>query len=476
MVFFVFLCIAFAVSLAPRVMAQARGEQSSSNQYTTIIRNTFEIIQRNFVEEVDQNQLFEGAMRGMLESLEDPNSSFLPESHMARLRDTTQGTFGGVGLFVTKPNRTDGSPNYLEVAAPIEGTPGWRAGLTTGDLIVKIDGESTAPLTSDEAVAMLRGHPGTEVKLNIRRGELIEFPVTLVRAIIEVPTVRYAMIGNFGYINVLTFTPRTAERVRDAIREFQGHNYQGIILDMRNNHGGLLDAAIAVSSIFLDSGPVVSIRSRTNNQVHNTRGRAIVPQNIPIVVLINRGSASASEIVAGALKDHGRAFLVGERTFGKGSVQQVYPLERAGFTLTVARYFTPSGANIDRIGIPPDREVRFPQITEADAVILNALLNSGKIADFIQNNPDAQAPEIEAFAVELNREYALGTFLLRRLIRNEQNRRTVAPLYDLDYDVQLQEAVRILEEGNFWNLIQNARTIQQLQEELQLEEQTALAS
>jgi carboxyl-terminal processing protease len=181
--------------------------------------------------------------------------------------------------------------------------------------------------------------------------------------------------------------------------------------------------------------------------------------------LINRGSASASEIVAGALKDRRRAYLVGEKSFGKGSVQQVYPLENAGFKITTARYYTPSDVNIDKIGIPPDREVKFPEYTEEDAEKLNALINANKIPEFAEKNPRAGAAQIETFAQTLEREYKLNLSLLKRLIRNELNRTSIAPVYDLEYDVQLQDAVNILQSGSYPALMRTTKTLKTLQEE-----------
>jgi len=473
-------CLIFAITMAPRAQAQSRAENSSV-QFTSTIRNVFDFIQRHYVEEVDPKNLFEGAMTGMFNSLGDPYSTFLPESEMKDLSDTTQGSFGGVGLYIsTKSNqpRPDGKPNFLEVAAPIEDTPGWRAGINPGDLILSINGEPTDVLSSDEAVARLRGRPGTEVHILIRRGEMVEFPVTLVRAVIEVPTVKHDMIGNIGYLKLITFTPMTLDRSREAINDFQSRGYKGIILDLRNNYGGLLNSAVGVSNLFFEGGVVVSTKSRiaSENQVFYARSKAIVPPDIPVIVLINRGSASASEIVAGALKDRGRAYLIGEKSYGKGSVQQVYPLDNAGFKITTARYFTPSDANIDKVGIPPDREVLFPDFTDTDASVLNSLINSGRMADFIKTNPKATSSEIEAFARVLTREFNLDVSLLRRLIRNEQNRTAIAPVYDLEYDVQLLEAVKILREGNFRSLMQTTKTLKTLQEETMRDEGLSLAS
>ena len=195
------------------------------------------------------------------------------------------------------------------------------------------------------------------------------------------------------------------------------------------------------------------------------RRTPLVPADLPVIVLINRGSASASEIVAGALKDRHRAYLVGEKTFGKGSVQQVYPLDTVGFKITTARYYTPSDVNIDKIGIPPDREVKYPEFTEADSEKLAALILDNKIPGFVAANPEANAAQVDAFARTLEREYSLDLSLLKRLIRNEQNRTTIAPVYDLEYDVQLQEAVNILRNGTYRTLMQTSKTLKELQEE-----------
>jgi carboxyl-terminal processing protease len=420
-------------------------------------------------------------MQGMLNALGNPYSAFLVESEMSDLSDTTQGSFGGVGLYISKPieARPDGKPPYVEVAAPIEDTPGWRAGINPGDLIIRINGEAIDVLSMDEVLSRLRGTPGEEVKLIIRRGEKLEFPVTLVRAIIEVSTTKFAMIDNIGYLKLLTFTPMTVPRARDAISDFKAKGYKALILDLRNNYGGLLNSAVGISGLFVEGGVVVSTKSRivTDIQTFYARGKAEVAADIPMVVLINRGSASASEIVAGALKDRGRAYLVGEKSFGKGSVQQVYPLDnnKTGFKLTTARYYTPSDVNIDKIGIPPDREIKFPDFTEADAEKLNELINANKIPGFIASKPQANAAEIDAFARQLSREYSLDASLLRRLIKNEQNRTTIAPVYDLEYDVQLQEAVKILKEENFPALMQTSKTLKTLQDEASDDEE-AVAS
>jgi carboxyl-terminal processing protease len=466
-----FIGIVFILASVPSVQAQSSTQ--NAQRYSTNLQHVFDYIQRRYVEEVDPEKIFEGAMNGMFSALGDPYSNFLPESEMADLNDTTQGTFGGVGLYITAGDlQADGTMRYVEVAAPMEDTPGWRAGVNPMDRILKIGDESTDGLTMNEVLARLRGTPGQPVTILVARGENLEFPVTIVREIIEVPTTKYAMIGDTGYLKLLTFTPMTAERAREALNYFGASNYKSLILDLRNNYGGLLQSAVDICELFLDSGLVVSIKSRiaSENMVFGAHSSALVPANIPVIVLINRGSASASEIVAGALKDRNRAYLVGERSYGKGSVQKVYAMGSTGFKLTIARYYTPSNVNIDKIGIPPDREVKYPEFTEEDAEALNRLLQSDKIPEFIAANPNADSLAITNFAQTLMRDYKLDIDVLRRLIRNEQIRKVIAPVYDLEYDIQLQEAITILKSGTYSALMRTTKTLKALQEEAVQEE------
>jgi carboxyl-terminal processing protease len=466
----VVLSLLFTFALIPG--ASAQGNTPQNRNYTTTMQNVFDFILRNYVEEVDPQVLFEGAMNGMFGALEDPYSIFLSESDMSDLSHTTQGNFGGVGLHITKATtpRPDGKPMWVEVAAPIEDTPGWRAGINPGDFIIEIDGIPTETISMDDVLGMLRGTPGEQVKMVIKRGEKMEFPVTLTRAIIEVPTVKHAMIGDTGYLKLITFTPMTADRAREAIDEFKAKNYKSLILDLRYNYGGRLDSAVDISNLFLDGGLIVRTRSRipSENRDFTARRSTAVSPDIPVIVLINRASASASEIVAGALKDRGRAYLVGENTFGKGSVQQVFPISNTGFRITTARYYTPSDVNIDKVGIPPDREVVLPEYTEEDAVKLNALINANRIPEFAAQNPQATTGQIDAFAAVLGNEFKLDQSLLKRLIRNELHRTEIAPVYDFEYDIQLQEALKILRSGDYQNLLRNAKTLKALQEESEL--------
>lgn len=470
------LFVFFAVPMASAESGDSQSEDDA-RRYAMIMQNVFDFIRENYVDDIDPKLLYEGAMQGMFEALEDPYSTFLAESDMSDLNDTTRGSFGGVGLYINKQIVPPGSdlPSFVEVASPIEDTPGWKAGINPGDLIIEIEGASTGKMSMEEVLANLRGVPGTDVTILIRRGEKLEFPVTLTRAIIEVPTVKSAMIGDIGYLRLTTFTPNTAERSREAIAGFTKSKYKGLILDLRNNYGGLLQSAIDICDIFLDGGVVVSTRSRISgdNVVFNATRRTLVNPRIPVVVLINRGSASASEIVAGALKDRGRAILVGEKSYGKGSVQQVYPLGSTGFKLTTARYYTPSDVNIDKIGIPPDREILVPELSDEEVESFSKLLESGRIRRFVKENPTADAAAIAREVKAILATYPLSQTLVSRLLRDEFNRTVIAPVYDLEYDIQLKAAVDLFGEDDWDEVLSGVKSLKQLQDEhlLEIEEE-----
>jgi carboxyl-terminal processing protease len=298
----------------------------------------------------------------------DQYTTFLISTDLMRANDTTKGTFSGIGMYISKIKSSDNALSFIQVISLIEGAPGCRAGIKQGDIIVSINGESTEGLTVDEAMARLRGWSGSSVNLIIQRGENPELPVSIKRSFIEVPTVRYSMIENIGYMKILTFTPNTPERAVDAINYFKRNNYNSIIIDLRNNRGGLLKSAVEVAGLFLEGGVVARTKSRIPiiKRVYNTRRISQVPSDIPIVVLINSGSASGSELVAGALRDRGRAYLVGENSYGKGSIQNIVSFGVIGFRVTTAYYYTPNNINIDQVGLMPDYLVIFPEFNDTE--------------------------------------------------------------------------------------------------------------
>lgn len=445
----------FVLVSTPSLLAQ--GSKPQDQRLLTIVEQVYQFIQNNYVDEVEAETLIEGALDGMFESLGDPHSAYLSADELRSLTDTTSGEFGGVGMYINKQvqNREEGVPRgggYIEVVSPIEDTPAYRAGLRAGDLIVAVEEEPTDDLSVDEVVDRLRGAPGTEVEITIRRGRSQEFPVTLERAVIQIPTVKQAMIHeDIGYLRVIQFTPYTDERVKEAVEFFRENEYSSMIIDLRNNPGGVLDGVVDVADLFFDGGLVVGTSGRVeseNVEYRATAGR-FVSEDFPIVVLIDGGSASAAEILAGALKDRDRGFLLGETTYGKGSVQQVRSIGLGGFRLTMARYYTPDGTYIDKKGIVPDEEMAEPELSDEELDSYAELRRANRITEFVQQNMEPSEAQIDRFIRQLKEEgNALSERYLRRMIRTEVNRLSNrSEVYDLEYDVVLQEAVRLIEAG-----------------------------
>ncbi len=336
-----------------------RGVASSDTyRQLNLFGDVFERVKNDYVREVPDNALVENAINGMLASL-DPHSSYMNAKEFADMQTTTRGEFGGVGLEVTMDN------GLVKVISPMDGTPAALAGVKAGDLITTIDGKSIQGLTLSEAVDKMRGPANSQLRITImRKGEKKPIELTLTRAIIRVDSVRFRADNDIAYIRLTIFNEQTEEGLERAIDQAKkqiGRRLKGIVLDLRNNPGGLLDQAIAVSDAFLEQGEIVSTRGRkaADIQRYNARAGELLP-GAPLVVLINEGSASASEIVAGALQDHRRARLIGTRSFGKGSVQTVIPLSGGSdgaLRLTTAKYYTPSGRSIQATGIDPDIQV-----------------------------------------------------------------------------------------------------------------------
>ena len=469
------VCFLLAVSQCFSQSSADSELKLSSFQYIKRFNYVFDQILQNYVDELDPKILYEGALKGMMEAIGDPYTVYLDPDSMRDMNETTSGKFGGVGLTISKPTEnTPEKPAYVEVASPVEDSPGAKAGIQSGDKIIAIEGEPTPSMTMNEVLLKLRGEIGAPVTITILRGANMKFDVTLVRALIEVPTVKYGMIEgtSIGYVRLIQFTPETPIRLQDALDKFQANNYTGLIMDLRDNGGGLLNSGVSVADKFLSEGPIVSTKSRIpteNQQFTASSSSTTVKKDIPVVVLINRGSASASEIVAGALKDYHRAYLVGERTYGKGSVQQIRYLTynySEGFKYTTARYYTPSDINIDKIGIPPDLEIsNLKKFTEDEEKKYIEMLNSNVITDLVEKNPNMSEADIALAAVKISKEYGFEERLVRRLIRVQVQRLQPAALYDLDWDLQLNEAIKIVEKGDFANLVKNTKTLKQLQEE-----------
>ncbi|MEO1014994.1 MAG: S41 family peptidase [Pseudomonadota bacterium] len=320
----------------------------------------FEQVHANYVESPEDAELIEGAINGMMSEL-DPHSSYLSADDYTRMQEQTRGSFAGLGIQVVMDTEGDDA-GYVKIVAPIDETPASRAGMQTNDLIVEIDGQDVKPLNLDESIALLKGEKGTSVSIKVLRDrDQDPFPLTLVRDIVRVEAVVSRMENDFGYVRVRTFSERAGSELKKAIRELEKETTggpKGYILDLRSNPGGLLDQAVNIADVFLEGGEIVSTRGRHPKDTLREMGRrGDLTKGKPVVVLINGGSASASEIVAGALQDRNRALLLGTKSFGKGSVQTVIPLRnglQGALRLTTARYYTPSGRSIQAQGIMPD--------------------------------------------------------------------------------------------------------------------------
>jgi carboxyl-terminal processing protease len=340
-----------STSLVP---AQA-AERKETYKLMELFAEVFEKVRADYVEPVNDEELIEAALNGMLSSL-DPHSSYLNPKGSRDMDINTKGEFGGLGIEVTMEN------GWVKVVSPIDDTPAYRAGLQPGDFVTHLDGEPVTGLSLSEAVDRMRGPVNSDIRLTVRRNGTEPFDVKLTRAVIRIQTVRSSAQGNIGYVRITQFSQSThTDLVKNMaqLKKDIGKDLAGYVIDLRNNPGGLLDQAIAVSDDFLEKGEIVSTRSRKaeDTQRFNARGGDIA-DGLPLVVLINDGSASASEIVAGALQDHRRAILLGTRSFGKGSVQTLIPLPGHGsMRLTTARYYTPSGRSIQAVGIEPDIKV-----------------------------------------------------------------------------------------------------------------------
>ena len=361
-------------------------------------------VDQEHFDDPDSEELMEGAIKGMLRTL-DPYSQFIPD--YLTFRTQNQGNYGGLGMTVGM--RED----MITVITPFKGNPASLAGVQNGDIISQIDGESTVVMTLDEAVDLLRGEPGTSVTITIIRPKVSRsIEVTITREVIRIPSVEKEIIGdNIGYIKINQFLQTTANDVDKALEEFEAHNIRGIILDLRLNPGGLLGSAVDIASDFIEAGKLVVYSQGIENR-EDFFAKGEVRDELPLIVLVDNGSASASEIVAGAIKDHSRGLVMGSKTFGKASVQKVFPLSdsKAAVKLTIARYYTPNGVNIDKIGIMPD--VETAGFSRSEMQMQFKLRNHPKIKTFVEENGDDVLEKLFA-AEHAARDDQQATRLLR---------------------------------------------------------------
>ena len=402
--------------VAGPLLAQENSQKANIYQQLDLFGDIFERIRGQYVEEVDAADLIEAAIDGMLSSL-DPHSSYLSPEDAADMRVQTRGEFGGLGIEVTQEE------GFVKVVSPIDDTPADEAGIEAGDFITHVDGDSVLGLSLDEAVGMMRGVVGSEIVITVvREGEDEPFDVTIVRDTIKLTAVRTRVEGESVVLRVTTFNDQTYSNLEAGIeKQIEAAGgidlVNGFILDLRNNPGGLLTQAIRVSDAFLDKGEIVSTRGRDpEDGVRHNANIGDLAQQKPLVVLINGGSASASEIVAGALQDHRRAIVVGTKSFGKGSVQTVMPMRGSGaMKLTTARYYTPSGRSIQALGISPDIIVEQPRrVAEDDEEATETPRRSRSEADLRGSLNNDSLTEDEILQIEADREKAEAAAKLRK--------------------------------------------------------------
>ena len=417
------------------LIAQETKRVKSTYENLDLFGDIFERIRSSYVEEIDEEKLIESAISGMLSSL-DPHSSYMAPEDFSTMQVQTRGEFGGLGIEVTQEN------GFIKVVSPIDDTPAANAGIEAGDFITKVDGESTLGKTLDEAVDKMRGPVGSEIIITVVREGIDEpFDVSIIRDTIEIKAVRARTEGKTIVLRVSSFTSKTYPNLKDSLeKEIKAagglENVNGVVVDLRNNPGGLLNQAIRVSDAFLESGEIVSTRGRAAGDAERYNATpGDLTNGKPVVVLINGGSASASEIVAGALQDHHRAIIVGTKSFGKGSVQTIIPLssDGAAMRLTTARYYTPSGRSIQSLGVSPDilvkQRVRSDEDPEKDqnfqrfeADLENSLSNDS-LTDDERNFLENERKQQEETAKMRNDDYQLSYALdvLKGLATLSQN-------------------------------------------------------
>ncbi|MEO7635233.1 MAG: S41 family peptidase [Sphingomicrobium sp.] len=421
------LALVGALALVPVTASSFAAADTTNYQELEKFMSVYERVKANYVEKVDDKTLIKGAIDGMLSAL-DPHSSYVEANDFDQLRTTTDGNYGGLGLTVSIE---DGA---VKVVAPTEDTPAWRAGVKAGDYITHINGELVYGLSLDDAVEKMRGAPGTPIKLTIvRPGRDKPLELAMNRERIELRPVKWEIKDGIGILNINTFSGNVADQTKSALLSIDkatGGKPLGYIVDLRSNPGGLLDQAVDVSDAFLEGGEVVSQRGRDKDDIERYYARpGDMAHGLPVIVLVDAGTASASEIVAGALQDHRRALVMGEKSFGKGSVQTVVQTgQQAALRLTTARYYTPSGRSVQAGGIEPD--IIVPQLSDEDykdrprireADLRRHLLAQAKVEDKLLEKDDTPDPRFAAKAAELEKKgikdyqltYALNT--LKRL-------------------------------------------------------------
>lgn len=429
-------------------LEKAHALSRDAEKYLQIFHEISTLIESDYVDATEDKNVYLGAIKGMIGSLGDPHTRFMEEEDFKQLQEETRGSFGGVGIEVTQQD------GVLLVITPIDDTPAQRAGILPQDRIIEINGQSTEKMNLSDAIKIMRGPAGSPVTLKIRRKNTKDpLSVTLNRELIKIQFLKSAFLDKekIGYIRLSQFMGResTSNDFKRIIRDFQDKKAVGIIVDLRSNPGGLLDLSIDLSDLFLSEGKdIVSVKGRGEKLIRvykSTSGSDKITE-IPMIVLLNNGSASASEIFAGAMQDNKRATILGNQSFGKGSVQNIYPLShKTGIALTIQKYYTPSGISIHKKGITPDLVINQVTPDDDEKNALEKLMKANILSGFVSEHPGYNEKNVAAFLDLLNKKnIKLRETIARFVLKREYSLGQPAPVYDREFDLQLNKAIELL--------------------------------
>ena len=418
----------------------------------------YRLVERDFLFDIDHKAVYEEMAKGLFEGLKDEYSAYIVSKESTDFSEDTLGTYGGIGAYISKNyldyrDFSDPKTYMINITSVFPGSPAESAGLMSGDLISHIDGEPVDDLEADEASKSLKGEAGTVVVLTIKRGD-VTFDVKVTRKNVQIPTVSASKLdNNIGYVQITQFTESTAKQVQEELMNININSLSSLIIDLRNNPGGIVDSTLRIADMILDDGKIVQIHSKNveRDKVYVASKSTLIPKDLPIVLLVNGGSASSSEILAGALKDNNRATLIGTTTYGKGLIQVVSPFEDGYYTLTWSQYKTPNGDDIHKVGIPVDIEIQGMKVDEENMESYLEFINSGVAETFAKENPAGAEQDYKKFIEQyMPKDAPLDELVYRIVLRREYLRELPfeeRPLADIDFDPVLKRAVDFLTTG-----------------------------
>ncbi|EED29997.1 S41 family peptidase [Borreliella garinii] len=462
MYFLLTLIISSLVIVESIFAADESNNKLSRSSYEQMMIQAFEFVRENYVEPVNDEVIFEGALKGIFQALGDPYSQYLAKKDLEEISKTTVGDYVGIGISIIKKMHSqdkqdktknlDPNSSCVSIVTPFEGGPAYKAGIKSGDCITAVDGKSVSSMEVDQVVDRLKGKEGTKVKVSILRGKDLTLDFELTREKIEIQTIKYDVINqDIGYIRIVSFNPHTSVDFSKALDNLKNRNIKSLILDLRLNTGGYFQAAIKMADDILSKGTIVSTKSRNSSKPidYKASSKQILPSDIKIVALIDRSSASASEVFVGALKDNKRAYIIGEKSYGKGVIQHVVPFYTGGFKITSSKYYTPSGKSIHKVGIEPDLEIKSPDFSEEEAVIYKEIFDKKLIEGFLKGKKSITEQEIDFFVENLvkeNPKYKIDKEFLGKYVffNYYQDNNKELPIYNLHYDKTLKAACEYL--------------------------------